>query len=621
MPPYTLENLQLDCPDSRNSSESFACPRGRLRLDLPLLRRSASARYRLTLNPAVQLRLDPLRFARGKWRLQWSQQESDWHLDLQGHQPLALVWLRPLLPRSLQGIETLGGNLHLQASGRGQAEAQHWQAKLTGGSLHLHDSDYARVLDQAGLRVRLQASRKRADWHGTLDLHLDQGEGLWLPFYWNFTAHPFHFSGQWRWHPRSRSLILQDFRLRQTNVWTLGGVDFELKHDNGIKTRGDLIFHGRLPALFDNYLKPLLEGGNWEGLSVVTGRTCGQVRWRNGPRQVRLALERLTLDDRQRRLGLNRLHAELYWQRSLDAGAQAFPTSRLAWHAGHLYAIPFGAARFLLRLLDDDIRLLRPATIPVVDGRLHIRELEILDLTRTPRLHFAGDLERISLEVLTRVLGLPPLAGSLDGHIPKVTYDHRRHILKVDGQLVVDVFDGRIVVENLVVTDLFGALPRLRADIYLHDLDLEQVTGHFSFGRITGRLEGYVKNLQLENWRPVTFDAWFATPGDDRSRKRISQKAVENLTTVGGGGAVGVLSRLVLRLFDEFHYRRLGLGCRLRHNVCELRGIAAAPQGFYIVQGSYLPRIDVIGYNRCIDWPTLIARLKRITQVQGPVIR
>ncbi|BCX81917.1 hypothetical protein MIT9_P1499 [Methylomarinovum caldicuralii] len=616
-----LKALRLDCPGGRNDPESFACPEGRLRLDLPLLRRSVNACYRLTLNPHVQLQLDPLRFARGKWRLRWSQRESDWRLDLQGRQPLALAWLRPLLPPSLQGIEDLGGNLHLQASGRGRAEAQYWQAKLTGGSLHFHDSDYARVLDQVGLRMRLQASRKHADWHGTLDLQLDQGEGLWLPFYWNFAAHPFRFSGQWRWRPRSRSLLLQDFRLRQTGIWVLGGSVFKYTPDNGINTRGDLTFHSRLPALFDNYLKPLLEGGNWEGLTVVTGWARGQVRWRNGPRRARLALERLTLDDRQRRLGLNRLQAELYWQRSLDAGAQAFPTSRLAWHAGHLYAIPFGAAGFLLRLVDDDIRLLRPATIPVLDGRLRIRELEILDLTRTPRLRFAGDLKGISLEVLTRVLGLPPLAGTLDGHIPKVTYDHRRHTLKVDGRLVIEVFDGRIVVENLVVTDLFGALPRLRADIYLHDLDLEQVTGHFSFGRITGRLEGYVKDLQLENWRPVAFDAWFGTPGDDRSRKRISQKAVENLTTLGGGSAVGVLSRLVLRLFDEFHYRRLGLGCRLRYNVCELRGIAAAPQGFYIVQGSYLPRIDVIGYNRRIDWPTLIARLKRITQVQGPVIR
>ena len=619
-PPYRLASLRLDCPQGH--AGPLACPQGHLQARLPRLHQSLSARYRLTLDDhRARLALSPLRFAGGQWQLRWSQRQGGWHLHLRARQPLALDWLRPLMPGVLQGFQALDGRLALQARAQGQGRTQHWALALN-GRLQLHDPDYTRVLERAGLRAALQARRRPSAWHGSLDLDLDQGEGLWLPLYWNFASHPIHLSTYWRWHPRGRQLRLQDFRLKQMGIWTLAGYDWVFeRQDNGINAEGDLAFRTRLPALFDSYLKPLLEGGNWEGLRLVTGRARGRVRWRGEPQQARVLLENLSFDDALRRLGLNRLQAELHWQRRLESSARAFPSSWLGWHAGHLYAIPFGAARLLLRLVDDDIRLLRPAAIPVLDGRLRIRELEILDLTRAPQLRFAADLERISLAVLTRVLGLPPLAGSLNGHIPKVTYNHRRHTLAMDGRLVVKVFDGRIVMENLVVTDLFGALPRLRADLYLHDLDLEQVTRHFAFGRIDGRLEGYVRNLRLENWRPVAFDAWFGTPPGDRSHKRISQKAVKNLTTLGGGGAVGVLSRLVLSLFDEFRYQRLGLGCRLHRNVCELRGVADAPQGFYIVQGGGLPRIDVIGYNRRIDWPTLIARLERITQVQRPVIR
>ena len=39
-------------------------------------------------------------------------------------------------------------------------------------------------------------------------------------------------------------------------------------------------------------------------------------------------------------------------------------------------------------------------------------------------------------------------------------------------------------------------------------------------------------------------------------------------------------------------------------------GLGSAGNGFIIVEGSGLPRLSVVGFNRRVDWPTLVERLK-----------
>jgi hypothetical protein len=119
--------------------------------------------------------------------------------------------------------------------------------------------------------------------------------------------------------------------------------------------------------------------------------------------------------------------------------------------------------------------------------------------------------------------------------------------------------------------------------------------------------------LYMENWKPVSFYAWFGTPDDDDSRHRISQKAVRNIASIGGGGAADVLSRSFLRFFETFMYDKIGVGCYLHEGVCQMMGAEAAQQGYYLIKGGGLPRIDVIGYNPRVDWNVLMERLARIS--------
>jgi hypothetical protein len=147
------------------------------------------------------------------------------------------------------------------------------------------------------------------------------------------------------------------------------------------------------------------------------------------------------------------------------------------------------------------------------------------------------------------------------------------------------------------------------------------MTKVFGFGSITGRLDGHINHLRLVDWAPVAFDAHLQTDKQWKGRRRISQRAVNDISSVGGSGLIAGLQAKVLGFFDDFGYEQIGLGCLLKDNVCRMEGIGSAGDGYIIVAGAGLPRIQVVGFRRRVDWPTLVARLNAATQGQAPVIQ
>jgi hypothetical protein len=59
---------------------------------------------------------------------------------------------------------------------------------------------------------------------------------------------------------------------------------------------------------------------------------------------------------------------------------------------------------------------------------------------------------------------------------------------------------------------------------------------------------------------------------------------------------------------------------RLEGSRAEIDGLARPDGGYYLVKGSGLPRIDVIGRNRSVAWHDLLERLRQI-QIEGAQIR
>ncbi|RZA35436.1 MAG: hypothetical protein EOP92_10470 [Lysobacteraceae bacterium] len=297
-----------------------------------------------------------------------------------------------------------------------------------------------------------------------------------------------------------------------------------------------------------------------------------------------------------------------------SAGAAA--QSSLHWDGGALQGLEFGAADLPLRSADGSIGLTQAITVPMLGGGLRMEGLNLRPPAgeRGMEFDFSLTLEALDVGQLAAALDWPAFKGRLDGRIPNVRYAKDR--LDLDGTLTAHIFDGTVLVSGLAMERPFGTAPTLSADIVLDDMNLQALTEVFGFGEITGALDGGIRQLRLVDWSAQSFDAELHTDPSWKGRQRISQRAVQDLSNVGGGsGGLGnSLQAQALKLFDDFGYRQIGIRCRLGEQVCDMDGLGSVGNGFIIVQGSGLPRLTVVGYNRRVDWPTLVERLVAVTQ-------
>jgi hypothetical protein len=217
----------------------------------------------------------------------------------------------------------------------------------------------------------------------------------------------------------------------------------------------------------------------------------------------------------------------------------------------------------------------------------------------------------------SKALGWPIMQGKISGQVPQLTYAGKQ--LVMDGAMTFSVFDGTIGMDNLKIDDPLGVVPRMQADLQMRGLDLGELTRTFSFGDIEGKLDGDVKNMLLENWKPVYLDASIQT-SEGKHLKKISQRAVENITALGGEGTAAALQRTFLRFFKEFNYDKIGLSCKLRQDVCEMGGVESTATGYVIVKGKGIPAVNVNGFTQRISLSDLLGRLKRITDSNTKVL-
>ena len=464
-------------------------------------------------------------------------------------------------------------------------------------------------------RLSLELEQTGAQWQGRFELDLTRGE-LLTPFAYAAASreNPVLLEARVQTADDGETLFIEDLRLRQA-PWVRidGSAEFAFGGGSGLRQMSLRLAPADLGQLHQRYLAPVLVSPLL-GALTMDGRVSGEFGQKgSAPPGVRVRLDGVDIRD-------NTDAARFSIEGLSGALALGVPgaTGELSWRSASVFRFGIGEAVLPLRFGDREVALAAPARIPLLDGSLDIDEFSIGWREPSPEISFDAVLVPVSMPLVSEALDWIPMQGQLSGVIPRVSLGGGT--LQVGGSLLMRVFDGTVVVNNLRVSDLFGYWPVLTADIRARDLDLELLTGTYEFGRITGRLEGELEGLRLEDWRPVAFDASFRTPEDDRSRHRISQRAVDNIAGLAGGGASGAVSRGVLRFFDEFNYDRLGISCELRDGVCEMDGIAPAKNGFYLVRGGGIPRIDVVGFTRSTDWATLLDRLVSAASGGTPVI-
>ena len=618
---HQLENIQFRCADFEWLITGIECRQGRLSLSSDWVDAGAvpaTFSYRFHSHElAVSVAALPL--AGGRVHLTFNQRDGDWKLAA-NLTDIILSGIADLL--AVSGLDfpkmeyhgTVSGTLSSSGDKSGLRNVA-WRARAQGtGYSNAEGTQAAEALNMVGTG----SAKPRGDtWRVQTTLALKQGMLYSEPVYLEFSeARPLELSADLHWDAKNGKLVLQalDFRQPEVAVGRLDAV-WVSGAETPLRQLGLQIEQAWLPGLFENWLQPWLAGSVLEKLQT-TGRLRGRIKLRDvQPQSMQLTLDDVSFSEPGGQFGVRALNGALNWDSS-----GAIHRSKLAWQGANFYQLQLGAAELGLESDQRSVKIEQPLVISLLDGELHVDEFELGIEDGQLFWLLDGLLTPVSMQAFSTALGWPPLSGKLSGMVPKVRYEKGE--LTLGGVLLVQAFDGDITVRNLRIQQPLGLVPRLWADARLEHLDLKTLTRTFSFGRIEGRLQGRVSNLYMEAWQLVAFDAAFETPPNDRSRHRISQKAVDNISNLGGAGVSGALSRSFLRFLEDFPYKRLGIRCRLENGICHMDGVAPAENGYYLVQGGLLPpRLDVIGYASEVDWASLIGRLKSIIAGDAPVVR
>jgi len=379
--------------------------------------------------------------------------------------------------------------------------------------------------------------------------------------------------------------------------------DARLTPDLGIGALALTLASDDATALPARYLSGWLGLAGVPGLSLAGGFRAGLALDGATLRSADLALAGLDIFDAGGRFRFDRLDGTVRYSASTPV------RSAFAWHGGALYGMPFDAAAWSLESGAGMLRLREPVAFSFLGGEIGFESLQLQPPSGGTglRMQTALRLEALDIGVLAKSLDWPAFEGTLGGVIPTVRYADNR--IDFDGGLSMTLFDGRIDVSSLAIERPFGVLPTVTGDLALSALDLHALTGVFGFGSIEGRLHGRIEGLRLVDWNATAFDAELHTEAAPGVRQRISQRAVQDISSVGDASFVTTLQGRAIALFDDFGYRGIGISCRLRNQVCRMGGLRSVGNAFTIVDGAGLPRLDVVGFNRDVDWPLLVERL------------
>ena len=509
------------------------------------------------------------------------------------------VVLKPYVPAGRVNITA-----ELTQIGAARTQHFHIMVALSGGAFG--SADGLRAADALRGTVNLAVRREGKDWAGQLQIAWQGGELLWDSLYLagggSALSSDFVLS--------DKSVALSNVMLDLADVGRLTGSAGFGREPLALRAAE---VHGRafdLQALNERFIVPLLAARGWPTFAMTGRADLSALIDQLGMRSVAVRLHDAEVADAAGRFSLSGINADLPWLR--DAATDM----TLAAKQGRFGRVPLGRFEVHAEVAPDHVAV-QPVRIPLLDAGLRLNMLRFDRVDGRWNGDLSTDLEPLSMPALTAALGWPRMAGSLGASVPRVRWQDG--VLSLDGQMLIQVFDGYVAANGLQIIEPFAATPRVLADLQIRYIDMEAMTETFQFGRITGRIDGDVDGLELSRWVPVSFDARIrSSPGD--YPRAISQRAVESITALGGAGAVAAIQRSFLGVFERFGYKRMGLSCRLRNGVCEMDGLEAKGDGFMLVEGGGLPALSVVGYNRRVDWSVLLERLARVTGTK-PVVQ
>lgn len=382
--------------------------------------------------------------------------------------------------------------------------------------------------------------------------------------------------------------------------------------------------------VFDAFIKDLFQS-EFPVLrdTTVTGKTHLNVNFEGGKNAFR-GFGQLVLRDTNLAFGhdditIRGIQADLPFALSLLSTPSAAPkdrwpivqTGRIEIEAIEKNPIAITDASFKLRSLTNGFALDEPLSFPFFNGFMEIPSFELRNIgSKDFSIQLSLRLQDIDISELSQAYSRYRIPGMLSGEFSEVTLSHGR--LTTEGGIQAQVFGGDVTLDGVSGQEIFSRLRRVAMDVRLQDIDLEQATSAIPFGRITGIVEGHIKDLSFSFGQPEHFELLIQSVPKPRKKRIFEAKAVENILILGSGGPA-VLQKGIASFFKTYPYDRIGIYCKLENDVFTLRGTVHERGVEYLVKRPLLAGINVVNRNpqNQILWRDMVRRLQRIFETGG----
>jgi hypothetical protein len=271
--------------------------------------------------------------------------------------------------------------------------------------------------------------------------------------------------------------------------------------------------------------------------------------------------------------------------------------------------IPLVIARNRLEVPD-------PVIVPFFGGTIRLYGLQVDDVLFPTRYHFGVEVKGVDLGRLTRRLTGTEYPGVVNADFGQMTYQNNR--IASEGGGVIGVFGGEIAASNFFAENLASSSRRFGGDITFRNINLEEVTRKIAVGKMTGIIQGSLKNFVMEYGQPASFTLEVESVETPDVPQRISMDAIQSISILGTG-ADSPLNQGITRFFKEFPYSKIGLRCVLNNDQFSVNGTIQEGGKEYLVRRGLLRGVDVVNQNpkNVISFRDMEERVQRITRPPG----
>jgi hypothetical protein len=211
-------------------------------------------------------------------------------------------------------------------------------------------------------------------------------------------------------------------------------------------------------------------------------------------------------------------------------------------------------------------------------------------------------------------IGLPslPVLSNLRSEI--VHFELTPDYARVDGNILISALGGEMTISNIRIEQIFSRFPKIRADIAFKNIDLSQISQYFSFGEMSGIINGHIKDLRIAYGQPESFELLIESGHQKGKRQMISLAAVNNISVLAQGSPV-MVSWLLPKTFP---YQKIGIKCSLKNDYFIIHGLMKHGDREYLIKKRLLG-IDVVNRSpgQRVAFKEMIDRFKQISERDG----